>query len=189
MQFFERLLFGLRRHPRQPLDVALHGLFDLPHHFLGALLGLRRERPLHISLAQGLSQIIVCVADAALPARFELLGSSQSLAEEIKVGIHKRRGQVGRIRMHQMPAQVCLPAFQIFFLKNRIHGLEEFRRDHIQRTQPGLTGSGEILLPPESRAERLQFLARHLVIKQFGITTLHLSQRSVGQRCLNPHHR
>ncbi len=99
VQLLQRLLLGRRRHPGQAIDVLLHGFFNLLHHFLGALLGLGREGALHVGLAQGFTQIVVRVTHTALPARFELLRPAQGLAEEIEIGVHKCRGEIGRVGM------------------------------------------------------------------------------------------
>ena len=82
------------------------------------LAGLRAESALHVSLAQDLAEIVVDVTDAALPARFEFLRPTQGLAEEIEIGVHKCRGEIGSVGMRQVPAQVSLPAFQVFVLQH-----------------------------------------------------------------------
>ena len=69
--------------------IATHGVFDFLHHLLCALLGVGTEVSLHVGLPQRFAEIVVHIANAALPSRLEFLGSLQGLAIEIKVGIHE----------------------------------------------------------------------------------------------------
>src|ERR1700730_3264871 len=64
----------------------------------------RTEDPLHLNLAPCVNQVVVYAIHTGLPAKFELLGSSQSLAVEIEVSVHKcrRREAFHHIQRAQM---------------------------------------------------------------------------------------
>ena len=112
VQLLDGALLGVLAHPWQLLDLILHGHFDFLGHHQRSLLGFRRERLGHEYLSQSFAQIAIHLPDAAFPARRHLLQPAQIFAEEIEVGVHKRRRKICGFGVYQMPAKVSLPIVQ-----------------------------------------------------------------------------
>ena len=126
------MLLGSLVHPRERLDVGLHGRFNFLDHLQGLFLGLRAEILRGISLSQGFPEIIVDIIGTALPARPQLLTPGQRFAIKIEVLLHKCGGEMHGIGVHQFPSQIGLPRPQVFFLQFCIHAFEEAWSNHIQ---------------------------------------------------------
>ena len=89
MEFGQRILFGLRPHPGELLEIRGHGLLDLAGHGERLMLHFRGKRPANELLAEGFAELPINQSDATFPARTELRDSAQRLAEEIEVLVHE----------------------------------------------------------------------------------------------------
>ena len=85
MQLFQRFLLGGAAHPRQLLQITLHGFLNSLHHLGGALFRIRAKVLLGVDLTERFSQIAVHSAHALLPTRRHLLASLQGLAIKAKI--------------------------------------------------------------------------------------------------------
>ena len=188
MQLLERALLGILPHPRQLLNLALHGRFDSLGHSKRALLGGRRERLGDKFLAQRLADVSVHAPHAAFPARRHLLHSAQILAIEIEIRIVKSRRQGGSPGMHQMPAQISFPVVQLAGLEQRLHFLEISRLCDVDggcvRRMAGL----EVIRPVERWSQSLQLRRSHFMKQLIRIALIHARERSFCQRRLDLHH-
>ena len=187
VELFNCLRSGACTHPRQRADILLHRRFDFLHHFHHLLLGLGAEVFLDVGLSQGLTQIIVNILSAALPAGLNLLGSGENFSVEVEIGVHKSGRKIAGVRLHEVPAEISLPARQIFFIDFRVERFEKVRSGHIQAGERGEADLGEIRIPLERRRQRLEFLHCHLVIELLRIAPLHTRHRALSQRRFDPH--
>ncbi|SRR5260221_6905524 len=112
MQLGQRLLLGLRPHPVKLLDTQFHGALDAMHHIERARFQFGPEDLGYKRLPERFAQDAVRLLDTTLPARLELLRTAKVLAIESKVLIHKSGGQILRISVYQMEAQITLPVIQ-----------------------------------------------------------------------------
>ena len=61
------------------------------------------------NLAEGFAQVAVHEADAALPAGTHFGDAAHIFAIEIEIGLDESGREVGRLGVHQVPAQIGLP--------------------------------------------------------------------------------
>src|SRR3546814_9021133 len=82
LPLLQRLLLGLRAHPRQVLDAQLQRVAEVADQLLHLGLGFRRECDLDVQLAHRLADLAVDGLEHALAALLDLLLAAEHLAVE-----------------------------------------------------------------------------------------------------------
>src|SRR5579862_3885026 len=85
LQLDDGLFFRSWRHPTDSLNIVLHGMFDVMHHFERPRPALRRKSAIDISLAEGLTQITVGALYAAAPPRLIFFLAGECVGKEIEI--------------------------------------------------------------------------------------------------------
>src|SRR6266404_4305868 len=159
----ECLLFGFRAHPVERLNALGHGVFDMPDHFQGALLELRRKNFADVGLAEGFAQHVVGELNAAFPLGLLLFLAVQVLAIKLKIlldesGGEKLRGTVGEVK-----AQVGLPIGERFAGQHAVGFLEKIGNADVENFNVGVLERAVIDIPVEIGREILQAGKAHFV--------------------------
>ena len=81
-------------------------------HLDGAGFAVGREGAVNIGLAESFSEVAVCSPDASAPTRLLLLGSGQSVREEVEVLIDQSFVQVWCCAMNHLPTHIGLPVIE-----------------------------------------------------------------------------
>src|SRR3546814_19506306 len=89
LPLLQRLLLGLRAHPRQVLDAQLQRVAEVADQLLHLGLGFRRECDLDVQLAHRLADRAVAGLGHALADPLSLLLAAEPLSVEVVVLLHE----------------------------------------------------------------------------------------------------
>ena len=175
VQLLQRPQSGLRGHPLQIADADPVGLPEVGDQFVHPGLGLRREVPVDVQSADGVSHQALHQRHPALPALPGLLGSAQNPPVEVEVLGHQGGGQHRRPGMDQPPPRPVPPVRDIrtgpqFSERGEVIRLahndfgESMRRAAQRGHPPG---------PVESGCRIGQIGERAQVVGRLGVATAH----------------
>ena len=181
VQLGQRPLPGGPAHPGQLADPSRQGGAQVVHHGQHPGLGLGREGPLHVELAQQLRHGLVGGQEHAPPSRQGCLGPLEDPAIEVEAGLVEAGAQIGGSVPDQPPAQVGSPGVQgqggghapQFFHET---GLAD--QDRFPGAQPE---AAEIPGPVQPRGRGGQFPLGHAVVAGPGIPPGHPVHAGPGQ--------
>ena len=166
----------------------MHGLLDGLHHFDSACLVVRPEYLIHVELAKGHAEVAVGGADAALPARLNLLLASHVLAVELEVLVHEHLGQHRGIAIQGPPAEIGLPVVERHRVELLVHSLEEIWIADVEAGELGRAVIGEILGEFEVRGHRNDLRRLHHVVALLGIAAFGAVHGNLRQPGLDRKH-
>ncbi len=175
VEFLQRPLPGLRRHPLQVGDADAVGLPQIGHQFVHPRLGVRRKVPLDVEPAHGVAHQALDQTDAALPPVTKLLGARQRAAVEREVLLDEVVVEQRSPPADHSPAQPALPVLEVLVRPQRGEYGQRIRLTDDDLS--GLIRRGTQCVQPHRPVEtgclRVQFGESAQVVGQVGVASLH----------------
>ncbi len=188
-QFLDSALFGTLAHPLCIVNAHGESLFQIVHHLNHAVFGGSGEVTLHIELTQSLAHCTVNRVGYTFPAGTNLLGTAESAAVELEVGIHEIAAQVACSRVDYIPSIVCLDGFQTLGLVQSLaHLLEILGLAHVETGELGQTDFGEIGLIVDAGGLDIGRIQGHLIVGLEGVAVGLIVILGFGQTGFKIHH-
>ena len=169
------------------MNILIQRFLQRIHHLQHALLAVRPEGSLDVSLPQRLPQRSVHQIDAAFPAILNLLLPGQRLSH-LEIRIHKWLRQPRSSTSQHMPTHIRLQRIQRQRRNHSVDLPEEIRIGDIHRGEVRRTDSRKIAIERKLRRHRHHFLARHLVIAVLRIAHLGAVHRVRRQQGFDHQH-